>query len=263
MVTFGDGRPESLRHGQLYRQRQSLTLTPCGGLPQELRQAGPSKILKEGITMNKPTTVQALEDFGRVRLSKSFFMRDFLYSEISQIEGIPNIPDFPDRAIEAGRQLCEQLLEPLQERFGRVAIRWAYRAPTVNAKGAEDGNSCAKNESNYAAHIWDYLDTGGHLGATACIVVPALLPWYDQAGDWTPLAWWIHDNLPYASQFWFPKLAAFNLRWSGNPEALPSINTYVTNPHTGDRKALVKNGVATLGLEERKHIVEPWLKSLP
>lgn len=53
--------------------------------------------------MNKPTTVKALEDFGRVKLSKHFFMRDFLYSEISQVEGIPNIPDYPDRAIEAGR----------------------------------------------------------------------------------------------------------------------------------------------------------------
>lgn len=68
--------------------------------------------------MNRPVTVKALEELGRRSLSKSFFMRDFLYSEISQIEGIPNIPDFPDRAVEAGRQLCEQLLEPLQERFG-------------------------------------------------------------------------------------------------------------------------------------------------
>lgn len=42
--------------------------------------------------MNKPSSVQALEELGRVRLSKHFFMRDFLYSEISQIEGIPNIP---------------------------------------------------------------------------------------------------------------------------------------------------------------------------
>ncbi|WP_386412809.1 peptidase M15 [Stutzerimonas stutzeri] len=212
--------------------------------------------------MNKPSTVQTLEDLGRVRLSKSFFMRDFLYSEISQIYGIPNIPDFPDRAIAAGRQLCEQLLEPLQDRFGRIAIRSSYRSAEVNAKGAEAGHSCAKNESNYAAHIWDHPDSDGHLGATACIVVPALLPWYDQTGDWTPLAWWIHDNLPYASQYWFPKMAAFNLRWSANPHALPSISTYVTNPHTGDKKALVKGGVAALGLDERKQIVRPWLDSL-
>ncbi|MDH0097751.1 peptidase M15 [Pseudomonas sp. GD04158] len=212
--------------------------------------------------MKKPASVQALEELGRVKLSKHFFMRDFLYSEISQIEGIPNIPDYPDRAIEAGRGLCEYLLEPLQDRFGRIAIRSAYRSPAVNAKGAEDGNNCAKNESNYAEHIWDYPDAEGHLGAAACIVVPALLSWYDEHKDWTPLAWWIHDNLPYASQYWFPKLAAFNLRWSGNSNALPCISTYVNNPHTGDKKALVKDGVATLGLAERKAITQPWLASL-
>lgn len=158
--------------------------------------------------MKKPATVQALEDLGRVRLSKHFFMRDFLYSEISQIEGIPNIPEYPDRAIEAGRGLCGQLLEPLQERFGRIHIRSAYRAPAVNARGAENNNqySCAANEKNYAEHIWDYPDAEGHLGATVCIVVPALLLWYEERKDWTPLAWWIHDNLPYASQFWFPDL---------------------------------------------------------
>jgi hypothetical protein len=76
------------------------------------------------------------------------------------------------------------------------------------------------------------------------------------------LAWWIHDNLPYANQFWFPTLAAFNLRWSGNPQALSSISTYITNPHTGNRQALVKKGVSTLSVEERQRIVAPWLKSL-
>lgn len=214
--------------------------------------------------MDKPATVKALEELGRVQLSRHFFMRDFLYSEISQIEGIPNIPDFPGRAIEAGRQLCDQLLEPLQERFGRIVIRSAYRAPAVNARGAENNNqyNCATNEKNHASHIWDYPDVEGYSGATACIVVPALLPWYDQHGDWTPLAWWIHDNLPYASQFWFPTLAAFNLRWSGNPNTLPSISTYVNNPHTGDKKALVRAGVASLSLEQRKQIVTPWLASL-
>ncbi|MBT8768731.1 peptidase M15 [Metapseudomonas boanensis] len=214
--------------------------------------------------MNRPITVKALEELGRVRLSKHFFMRDFLYSEISQVESIPNVPDYPDKAIEAGRQLCDQLLEPLQQRFGRVAIRSAYRSPAVNAKGAENGNqySCAANEKNFAAHIWDYSDSDGYLGATACIVVPALLPWYEQRGDWTPLAWWIHENLPYASQFWFPKLAAFNLRWSANPATRQSIGTYVVNPHTGDKKALVKDGTSTLTAQQRERIIQPWLASL-
>jgi hypothetical protein len=32
----------------------------------------------------KPASVQALTELGRVRLSKSFFMRDMLHSEIAQ-----------------------------------------------------------------------------------------------------------------------------------------------------------------------------------
>jgi len=49
--------------------------------------------------MKQPQTVKALEELGRVQLSKSFFMREFLYSEISQIENIPNIPSDPELAI--------------------------------------------------------------------------------------------------------------------------------------------------------------------
>jgi hypothetical protein len=32
----------------------------------------------------------------------SFFLRDFLHSEIADLHGIPNIPDDPDLAIAAG-----------------------------------------------------------------------------------------------------------------------------------------------------------------
>lgn len=129
--------------------------------------------------MKKPATVKSLEDFGRVRLSRNFFMRDFLHSEISQIEGIPNIPDYPDIAIQAGTQLCEQVLEPIQNKFGRISIRSAYRSPAVNSKGAENKNqyNCASNEANYAGHIWDYRDGDGCLGAMACIVVNSFVPY--------------------------------------------------------------------------------------
>jgi hypothetical protein len=51
-------------------------------------------------------SVRSLEELGRVRLSASFFMRDFLHSEIADFHGIPNIPDAPDLAIAAGRKLC-------------------------------------------------------------------------------------------------------------------------------------------------------------
>ena len=45
--------------------------------------------------MRKPLSVRSLEQLGRVRLSSSFFMRDFLHSEIADLHGIPNVPDVP------------------------------------------------------------------------------------------------------------------------------------------------------------------------
>jgi hypothetical protein len=65
-------------------------------------------------------SVRAAEEFSRVRLSQSFFMRDFLFSEIAAIERMSNLPDNPKLAIQAGRGLCENLLEPLQATFGRL-----------------------------------------------------------------------------------------------------------------------------------------------
>jgi len=82
--------------------------------------------------MKRISSYRALERLGRVQLSKSFFMRDMLYSEISNYYGIPNIPVYPDTAIEAGKRLCGTLLEPLQDQFGRITIRSAYRSPSVN-----------------------------------------------------------------------------------------------------------------------------------
>jgi hypothetical protein len=57
--------------------------------------------------MQKPASVKSLENLGRVRLSQNFFMRDFLYSEVPNFYGIPNIPEDPDLAIAAGKHLCK------------------------------------------------------------------------------------------------------------------------------------------------------------
>jgi hypothetical protein len=160
----------------------------------------------------------ALEELGRVRLSNSFFMRDFLYSEIANFYGVPNIPENPDLAIEVGKRLCEELLEPLNATFGRIAIRSAYRSPTVNALGNENDHNCSSNEKNYAGHIWDYLDAKGGRGATACVVVPWFADRYADGKDWRPLAYWIHDHLPYSRLHFFSKLAAFNINWHERPE---------------------------------------------
>ncbi len=187
----------------------------------------------------KPETVSALEELGRVRLSGSFFFRDFLFSDIAAIYGLANVPDDPDLAVEAGTGLCEHLLEPLQKRFGRIAIRSAYRSEAVNALGNLKGHNCAANEKNYARHIWDRRDTDGHLGATACIVVPSFWDHFQAEGDWQRLAWWIHDHLPYSELEFFPRLWAFNLTWNEAPKRI--ITSYAAPRGTLTRPGLANH----------------------
>lgn len=185
---------------------------------------GPFKRLKT------TRTVTALTDLGREQLSASFFMRDMLFSEVAMIHGMNNAPDDPDLALAAGRRLCQELLEPLQQHWGRLAIRSAYRSCEVNAfcsrmqKAGKNGYTCASNEANYASHIWDRRDANGHMGATACIVVPSFWKAHQQAGDWKILARWIHERLPYAGLYFFPKYWAFNISWHEKPN--PTVFSY-------------------------------------
>ncbi len=140
-------------------------------------------------------------------------MRDFLYSEISNYYAIPNIPDNPDIAIEACSQLCNELLEPLNNTFGRISIFSGYRSPSVNQSGNDNKLGCASNESNYAAHIFDHKDKNDKIGATVSVVIPWFTDQYEKGRQWQDLAWWIHDNLPHCGLYFFPSLAAFNITW--------------------------------------------------
>jgi hypothetical protein len=160
----------------------------------------------------------SLEALGRERLSRHFFMRDFLHSEISNFFGMPNIPDDPDLALHVGRKLAWELLEPLVETFGPIAIRSAYRSPSVNGYGAAHKLNCAANEANRASHIWDQRDEQGHCGATVCLVIPWFADQFDQGRDWQDLAWWLHDHLPFHAITFFARRAALNLTWREAPE---------------------------------------------
>ena len=166
-----------------------------------------------------------LEKLGRTRLSKSFFMRDFLYSEIANFYGKSNIPEKPELAVEVGKHLCKELLEPLNATFGRIEIRSAYRSPSINLLGNVNGHRCAENEKNYAGHIWDYPDKKGK-GAMACIVVPWFADRYADGRDWRAMAYWIHNHLPYSSLYFFPKLCAFNIGWHEKPAR--KIRSYIS-----------------------------------
>ena len=197
-----------------------------------------------------------LEAFGRERLSPNFFMREFLHSEIAAWHGMRNVPDHPEVALDVGRKLCTELLEPLQASFGKIHVRSGYRSPAVNGLGNENGLNCASNEKNYAGHIWDYPDADGMHGATACIVIPALVDWIESGGSWTAMAWWIHDHLPYSSLCFFAKLGAFNISWHEKPlrqiDSFAKPKGYLTRPgmsnHGGTHEAEYEGLLASLRL---------------
>jgi hypothetical protein len=177
--------------------------------------------------MRSPRSYTALEDLGRTRLSRHFFMRNFLHSEIGNFYGRPNIPENPDLAIEAGRRLAVELLDPLVETFGPIEIRSGYRSPSLNHFGATEvkPQKCAANPANHAGHIWDRRDAEGRMGACVSVVIPWFADRYAAGRDWRDLAWWVHDHLPYHAMYFFPRLAAFNLTWREAP--LPSIKSYI------------------------------------
>ncbi len=165
--------------------------------------------------------LNALDEFGRIRLSEHYFMRDFLYSEIAAAHGIANVPCNVELAVEAGKGLCENLLEPLHSIFGHITIRSAFRSVSVNGFGNCYKMNCSSNKRSYANHIWDHEDRPhGYIGATACIVIPWFVDWLreHQGFDWRSLAWFIHDHLPYSEMVFFPGNAACNLTWRCNPQ---------------------------------------------
>lgn len=75
--------------------------------------------------MRKPKTVSALTELGRVQLSRSFFMRDFLYSEIAMLHGLLNVPDDPDSLLRQDESSVTNCLSPSRTRLG--ALRFGRR----------------------------------------------------------------------------------------------------------------------------------------
>ncbi len=164
----------------------------------------------------------SLETLGRERLSRHFWMREFLCSEIGNLHEISNIPDNPDLALDRGRVFATTLLDPLEETFDRVFVRSGYRSARLNAYGNAQGLNCARNDYPLECHIWDLPDRPV---AGASIVIPWFADRYAQGRDWRDLAWWLHDHLDYSEIWFFPKLCAFNIAW--RPEPLRRIDSYI------------------------------------
>lgn len=201
--------------------------------------------------------MRGLEELGRVRLSKHFFMRDFLYSEIGNYHARQNLPRDPDLAIACGKALCGQLLDPLEETFGRIAVRSGYRSPELNAFGNENGLNCARNTHPLECHIWD-RGAGDARIAGASVVIPWFADRYASGRDWRDLAWWLHDFLDYSEIWFFPKLCAFNIAW--RPKPLRRIDSYIA-----PRGCLLRAGEApdeSLAARQRRYTDFPAFRGI-
>ena len=56
--------------------------------------------------MRTPKSVKGAKEFGRIRLSPTFFMREFLYGEIANIHGMTNLPQDPDLGVATDKAPC-------------------------------------------------------------------------------------------------------------------------------------------------------------
>lgn len=213
--------------------------------------------------MKMPTSIAELTALGRVRLSKNYFMRDMLNSEISNFCGIPNFPDDPDLAIEVGRNLCEKLLEPLRSAFGHAAVRSAFRSSSLNNYGYElfsagDTSAwCAPNFYNNSRHTWDARDDRGFLGGCATVVIPTYIDYHEKTKDWKPLAWWIRDHLPdHDEVIFFEQLGAFNIRWYEGDSEKPISWLPNGAPDFSDQIVLTKKGAQDFEGDHSKFYAE-------
>ncbi|WP_238366272.1 hypothetical protein [Mesobacterium pallidum] len=189
--------------------------------------------------------MRGLEELGRVRLSRQFYLRDFLHSEISAFHGLPNLPDRPELVIAHGQRLCQDLLEPLQDTFGRLAIRSGYRSARLNAYGNANGLNCARNDHPLECHVWDRGE-GEDAIAGASVAIPWFADRYAEGRDWRDLAWWLYDHIDFAEAWFFPKLCAFNIAWRPAPRR--RIDSYIA-----PRGCLLLPGAAPLeSLAERQ-----------
>ena len=101
--------------------------------------------------------------------SANFTLKELTKSDTATRLGLDNTPD--DEALENLKTLCEMVLQPVRDNFGRVTVNSGYRSPESNAAvgGSKTSDHCK--------------------GMAADIEIPGVPN--------AELAQWIMDNLEY------------------------------------------------------------------
>jgi hypothetical protein len=107
-----------------------------------------------------------------MNLSANFSLKELTKSDTTTRLGIDNTPD--DEAIDNLKTLCEKVLQPVRDHFGKsVIINSGYRSPELNSSPAVGGSKTSDHCKGMAADI----EIAGIANAD--------------------LAQWIMDNLDY------------------------------------------------------------------
>lgn len=77
-----------------------------------------------------------------MNLSENFTLKELTKSDTAMRLGLDNTPD--DEALENLKTLCEKVLQPVRDNFGRVTVNSGYRSPESNAAvgGSKTSDHC-------------------------------------------------------------------------------------------------------------------------
>jgi len=162
-----------------------------------------------------------LQAFGCLQLSKSFFVRDFLYSEAADYYGIPNLPQKPELMVITGREFCRRILEPLSATFGPLHIRTGYLADEI----------CAITEYPSDPFQWDRIEGDDGIGAGAEIVIPGRPEQLFDQGIWQNIANWISERLPIHQVLFNLNRRTITISWHSCPERAVYVIDDEDHPH--------------------------------
>lgn len=77
-----------------------------------------------------------------MNLSANFTLKELTKSDTAMRLGLDNTPN--DEALENLKTLCEKVLQPVRDNFGRVTVNSGYRSPESNAAvgGSKTSDHC-------------------------------------------------------------------------------------------------------------------------
>jgi hypothetical protein len=126
-------------------------------------------VQKSHVRHHQKSEFLKLTNIELARISRNFILRDFMYSTHAKLMGVPNEPEDLDMVIKSGKAICEKILEPILEHFGRFAITFGYGCRQVVEADMSEAQRAANPRSS-SPHQWDRSTWGNEIYARVDIL---------------------------------------------------------------------------------------------